>query len=405
MIVLEAGSRPGGVIRSHQVDGYLIESGPNTILPTPGTIEVFREAGLTDDIVVASAKAPRFMYVNGRLRRVPWVLSPVGALRALAEPFVPRNRDAGDESLASFFGRRFGAEVHDRLVAPFVGGIYAGKTEELSIEATFPRMKELESLYGSVILGMLRGSLSGSRPRLASFQAGMETLPAGLARGLDVRCGVDATRLEPSWNVDSAMGRFQGKAVVVAAPAHAVSGLLGPVDPDLGTAFQSVPYAPIVVAAASVGEAQLRAPLDGLGFLVPRAEGLHTLGTLFNSSLFPGRAPAGRVLLTSFLGGAFEPAAVRWSDEQVWDTVELELKQILRFKGSVKELALFRYTRAIPQYGLGQPRWREDAMEKIEKQPGLFLTGNYLCGVSVPATIAHGQRTASSVIEYVRRVS
>ena len=145
--------------------------------------------------------------------------------------------------------------------------------------------------------------------------------------------------------------------------------------------------------------------MDGFGFLVPRTEGLHTLGTLFSSSLFPGRAPEGRVLLTSFLGGATEPGLVQWSDERVWETVESELKQVLGFEGSVKPLALFRYPRAIPQYRLGQPRWREDAMERIGKQPGLFLTGNYLSGVSVPASIEQGQRTGSAAIEYLRRAS
>ncbi len=405
VVVLETNRRPGGVIQSHQVDGYLIESGPNSILPTPATLEILQLEGLTDEIVVASPKSPRFIYVNGRLRRAPWVLSPVGALRALAEPLVARKREGGDESLATFFRRRFGTEVHDRLVAPFVGGIYAGNTEELSIEATFPRMKELESLYGSVILGALRGALLRPRPKLSSFHRGMETLPQGLARNLDIRYGVGGTRLEPSWSVDSSAGRFHPKAVVVAVPADAVSALLTPIDPELGAVFRTVPYAPILVAATSVGEAQLRAPVDGFGFLVPRGEGLHTLGTLFSSSLFPGRAPEGRALLTSFLGGAIEPDVVQWSDERVWNTVEAELKRILGFEGSVKQLALFRYPRAIPQYRLGQPRWREDVMERIGKQPGFFLAGNYLNGVSVPASIEQGQRTGGSVIEYLRRAS
>lgn len=405
VVVLEAKRRPGGVIQSHRLDGYLVESGPNSILPTRATIEFLQEAGLMEEIVVAPLKSPRFIYVNGKLRRAPWVLSPAGTLRALAEPLMSRNRDQGDESLASFFRRRFGTEVHDRLVAPFVGGIYAGDTEELSIEATFPRMKELESLYGSVMLGVLRGALSRPRPKLSSFRRGMETLPRGLARNLDIRYGVDGTCLEPSWSVDSSAGQIQAKAVVVAAPADAVSALLTPIDPELGNVFRAVPYAPILVVAASVGEAQLRTPLDGFGFLVPRGESLHTLGTLFSSSLFPSRAPEGKALLTSFLGGATEPDIVRWSDERVWETVESELKQVLGFEGGVKQLALFRYPRAIPQYRLGQPRWKKDAMKRIAKQPGLFLAGNYLNGVSVPASIEQGQRTGSAVIEYLRRAS
>ena len=406
VLMVEAEMRPGGVINSHKMEDYLLESGPNTILPTPEAMEIIEEAGLSDQIVKAPARAPRFIYVNGRLRRVPWVLSLGGTLRALAETLLPRRREETDESLASFFSRRFGPQVHERLAAPFVSGVYAGDSEKLSIEATFPRLRRLEQQYRSVILGMLRSPRPGPRPVLSSFRRGMRTLPEGLARGLEIRYGVRPARIETGWSVDCKTARFDAKALVLALPAYASSGLLGDLDSDLGELLASVSYAPMAVATVSVAETRLRAPLVGFGVLVPRTEGLHTLGTLFSSSLFPGRAPAGQTLLTSYLGGALEPEVLEWSDDRIWDTAKSDVERILGLRpGDARPLRLFRYKRAIPQYRLGHPVWYENVRERVGKLPGLFLAGNYLNGVSVPASMEQGRRVGDAVIEYLRRTS
>jgi len=169
--------------------------------------------------------------------------------------------------------------------------------------------------------------------------------------------------------------------------------------------LEGVSYAPILVAASAVAEGQLKHPPVGFGFLIPRTEGLSMLGTLFSSNLFPNRAPAGQVLLTSFLGGALRPEALDWPDRRVWETVESELKEILGVEGNLRRLALFRYRTAIPQYRLGHSRWRREALQRIQRHEGLYLTGNYLGGVSVPASMEEGRRAANAVIEYVRRTS
>ena len=405
VVLLEAGGRPGGVIQSHRIGDYIVESGPNTILPTARSLQIISDAGLSDQLLGAPLRSPRFIYVGGRLRRVPWVLSIRGAMRAIAEPFRPRRPNHGDESLHSFFTRRFGAEVHDRLVAPFVGGIYAGDTRQLSLQATFPRIEKLEARYGSVVLGMLRERRSGARHRLSSFGAGMETLPAGLARNLDIRYGVDVARLSLGWKVETTEEVFEPSAVVVATPSDAVCELLRPVDLELSALFDAVPCAPIIVAASAFDERSFKVPLTGFGFLVPRTEGFHTLGTLYSSSLFANRAPGGKVLLTSFLGGALEPEVVDWSDDRLWETVESEMKTMLPLEGGMTPLALFRYRRAIPQYHLGHSQWRTDVLRRIAGKPGLFLAGNYLNGVSVPASMEQGQQVGDAVIEYVRRTS
>ncbi len=403
VLVLEAAPRVGGVIRSQRRDGYLVESGPNSILPTPEATAIIHEADLDGEVVTAPPRSPRYVYVEGRLRKVPLsVLSPGGMLRAAMEPFVPRGREE-EETLASFFTRRFGKQVHDRLAAPFVTGIYAGDTQQLSLNATFPRMAELEKRYRSVVVGMIRAARSGPRSKLSSFNNGMETLPLRLSKNLDVRCGVSDISLDADLRVAWGREANRPKALVLAVPAYVAANLTRPLSAPLADLLAGATYAPMVVVAMSLDERQLSRPLDGFGFLVPRSEKLHILGTLFSSSLFPGRAPPGRALLTSFIGGALEPEVSGWSDDRIRDTVNSELRHVLSLSADLEEVAMFRWKRAIPQYGLGHRRWAEGVSSVAAQVSGLFLTGSYFDGVSVPGSMERGRRSATQVIEYIRR--
>jgi oxygen-dependent protoporphyrinogen oxidase len=159
----------------------------------------------------------------------------------------------------------------------------------------------------------------------------------------------------------------------------------------------------MIVAATSVPDHSFKTPLRGFGFLVPRGQGLHLLGTIFSSALFPGRAPDGQVLLTSFIGGSFEPEALDWPDEQVWGAVCSELKRVLETETAPEPIALVRHRNALPQYNIGHEHWVESVKNELTRAPGLFITANYLEGVSVPACIEQGERTANAVADYLRR--
>ena len=158
----------------------------------------------------------------------------------------------------------------------------------------------------------------------------------------------------------------------------------------------------MVIAATTVPEHSFKEPLRGFGFLAPRNQGVHLLGTLFSSALFTGRAPQGQVLLTTFLGGAFEPDAFTWPDERVWETVCAELKQVLNIGDRPVPVVLYRHQHAIPQYNIGHERWVEQLGNELKNSPGLFITANYIQGVSVPACTEHGARTAQAVADYLR---
>jgi oxygen-dependent protoporphyrinogen oxidase len=398
-LVLESSDRVGGVIRSERIREHLVEWGPGSLLPTAHTFGLLEELGLDKELMEADPKAPRYIVVGGQLRAIP--LGPLtfkGMLRGMAEPFV-RTKSKGDESVASFFRRRFGDQIHDRLVAPFVTGIFAGNTEKLSVGAVFPRILDIEQERGSIVWGMLRGKpktaevkTPSRKSSISSFPEGLEVLPKRLAEGLTIRTGCSGIRIGQE---------VQAKATVLAVPAHQAAVILEELYPDFAATLRSVEYAPVVVATVSLPVSHLSAPLRGFGFLAPQAERMTILGTVFNSLLFPDRAPEDRILLTSFLGGALKPEVFDWPETRIWDTVCSELKRVLKTSLQPEPLALSRHRWAIPQYNIGQ-RQRVDAIAgELKRIPGLFVTGNFLHGVSVPACMEHGDNTARAVSEFL----
>ena len=399
--ILEATPRAGGVIRTEKIGGYLVEAGPNSFQAAAPALQLVEELGLWDDLLPPAPHAPRFIYWDGKLRKFPFgPLTFSGILRLLREPFI-RSKSSGDESVRDFFVRRLGRQAHDRLVAPALTGIYAGKTDNLSMVAVFPKIVEMESEHGSLTRAFLstlrrRGKPAGpSRPKpkgaVFSFPDGVGALPKRLAEQLSIQYNV----------ADAPIGNTP--VTVVAAPAYRAADLLQHRQRELAALLKKIQYAPMVTAAVTVGDDSLNQPLQGFGFLAPRNQGLHMLGSLFSSALFPDRAPQGQQLLTCFLGGMFEPDAIDWPDARVWEIICTEIKTALHTSEMPKPVALFRQPHAIPQYNVGHEGWVIAVKEELKKTPGLFITANYLEGVSVPACIEQGGRTARAVAEYLGR--
>jgi oxygen-dependent protoporphyrinogen oxidase len=402
-VVLEESSRPGGVIQTERINGYQIERGPNSFQSAAPALRLADEAGLWDDIMAPSPNAPRYIFWDGKLRKVPFgSLTASGILQALREPFV-RSKSSPDESVRDFFIRRVGRQVHDRLVAPALTGIYAANTANLSMAAVFPKIVEMEREQGSLTAAFLKslrgrkkpadGAPAKPKPKggIFSFTEGLETLPRRLSEQLTIQYNVKDARLD------------MAPVTVVATPAANASCLVAARNPELSALLKRVEYAPMVIAAVSLPDFSFKEPLNGFGFLVARNQGLHMLGALFASALFPGRAPNGRELLTCFAGGAFEPETIEWPDDRVWETVCPELKAALQSSEMPEPVALFRHRHAIPQYNIGHDRFVGAVKEELMKVPGLFIASNYLEGISVPACIEQGDRTAHAVAEYLGR--
>jgi protoporphyrinogen/coproporphyrinogen III oxidase len=414
--LLEQEDRAGGVIRSVRRDGVLFEAGPQSFLLTPELAELVREAGLEDELLLADPRAPRYLVMRGKLRQVPLgpallfssLLSWSTKMRLLSEPFGRSTPPADDESIAAFVRRKFGAELLDRLVAPMVAGIYAGDAERLSLRGAFPSLHEWETRFGSVVRGAIKSRPPGntSRGGLATLREGNQSLVARLAERLGDRVTPRAraialrrpavqseVRFEIECEIAGRRETIPAAAVIVAAPARAAAGLLAPLVPAAAD-LARIEYAPVSVVAGSYAAEHVPRPLQGFGFLVPRAERLRILGTVWNSSLFPGRVPEGQSLLTSFAGGMTDPSVGALPEEALFQTVESELHRVLGLLRPPRVRFTERWAQAIPQYGMGHADLIRRVRAALDATPGLWVAGNYLEGPAIGACVSLSNRIA-----------
>ncbi len=423
--VLDAGDAPGGVMRSERIAGHLVERGPNTMQVKAAARALFERTGLREALVPASpASRRRFLWHDGRLEPVPmsplsFVRSPLlsarGKLRLFAEPFVRRGDPVG-ESVATFLGRRFGDELVDRLVGPALTGIYAGDERELGAVAVLGRVAEAERTHGSVVRGMLALAFDRSAPKGLSgswsMREGLGALAAALAAplGEQMQTGVRVRALErgnDGWHLALAPAGGSGagerslcaRRVILAVPAPEAARLLESLDADLAALARGIRYVPIASVAVSLDPANARGPIDGFGFLVPRAAGLRLLGCLFTSLFFPDRAPPGRVLATCMLGGSRWPEVIDAPDDVLWKTLAVELERTLGLRTEPERLAITRWTHAVAQPAADHVARVARLRARLASiAPGLSLAGAWLDGVSVPDTLACGAAAADHLL-------
>jgi protoporphyrinogen/coproporphyrinogen III oxidase len=420
-VVFEAAGRVGGAIAGLRSGGWFHELGPNSLLEGSAEVATFIDAvGLGGRrLYAAEAAKQRYIVRGGRLVAMP--ASPLGfigtslfswhaKLGLLAEPFRSRGPDDDRESVADFVIRRLGREFLDYAINPFVGGVYAGDPRNLSVQHAFPKLHALEQAHGSLIRGALarRNTSGGPKGRIFSFPDGLEELPRGIAAALSepvrLQCPVRALRRqEQGWEVAfetaGSVQREHFSAVVCALPADALAALRIETVPEaarLGV-LREVEHPPVVSVFTGFRRADVAHPLDGFGVLMPAVEHGRILGTLFSSTLFPGRAPADHVALTTFVGGTRQPELARLDDAALLATVREELQRLLGVRGDPVFVHLQRWPRAIPQYTLGYQKFK-DAFAAVEAAaPGLHFGGNARDGISLANCIGAGRRLADEV--------
>jgi len=426
VMVAEAGARPGGVIRSLEAEGYLLEFGPQSFGATGAFAEFLDQLGLHDQLLEAPAAASRYVWIGERLVPVPMTLTAFLAselldwkskLAVLTEPLGNTHPPEGDESVAAFTLRKFTGELLERLVDPFVSGIYAGDARQISLRAAFPKVYQAEKSAGSVMRGMIKlrrasgapATPKGSarrRARLISFRSGNETLLRALAdqlgRALSCNTAVqEIRRADSGYRVELQRNErteeLSCDRVVIATPAATAARLLAGLAPEASRALAGIAYAPVAVVSLGYRREQIRHELAGFGFLAPRSSGLRTLGTVWNSSLFPGRAPQGQVLLTSFVGGASDPSAATLPPEELSEVVQRDLVRVLGVTGGPAMERVTQHPKAIPQYNLGHNLRLEAAQQALGALPGLWVVGNYWKGPAVGACCEHSLAVAEQV--------
>jgi oxygen-dependent protoporphyrinogen oxidase len=402
VLVIEGGSRPGGVVWTDRIDGYTVERGPNTVRPAPELWSLVSDLGLLSEVQLASPLAKRYLDFGGRLQAMPMslfgllgtgLLSARGKLRLFAEPFV-RRRGPEDESVRDFFTRRLGREVAERFVEPFISGIFAGDAGELTAGAAFPSLKEMDTRYGSLLRGAIRSRKGKPRPAvkpprgLLSFRQGLATLPRTIAGGLGSRLKlgspVRAVQMAGSgWRVSTESGAFEAERLVVATPSDAAARIVSAAAPEASAALAGIPSPALAILHLAWPTDAFERQPEGFGYLVVPQASRRVLGCLWTASLFKGRAPEGQALLTIFLGGRIDPNAAALSDSELVAVAAKDVRAAMGVRGEPRVVAVTRWARAIPQYDRGHAARMAALAEAEAKIPGLVFLGNYRGGVSV----------------------
>jgi len=426
--VYESGQRFGGVLATDQVDGCLVEAGPDSFLTEkPWAADLCRRLGIEDQLIGSNDGGRKtYILVKGKLTPMPdglmfmvptrlaptllsTLFSPATKFRMMREwRFSPRP-SRNDESVAALVDRHYGAEMVERLADPLLSGVYGGEAAQLSVRAVLPRFVEMESKYGSLGRGMLAArknvkTVQSALPIFSSLKGGMQQL----AEALVARLPVDVLRVispvqavqkqDRGWVVSAGYASDQFDAVIVATSATAAAPLFGITSAELASELKAIPYSSSMTVALGFDK-EVRAALPaGFGFLVPRSEGKRMLAATFVHNKFSHRAPEDRALIRCFLGGTRDEAVLQLPDDEILGIVREELRQILGLNAEPVFTRIYRWRGAMAQYIVGHLE-RLQRIESLLKQlPGLALAGNAYRGIGVPDCVRSGEEAAQQVL-------
>ena len=443
-LLIEARDRVGGSIQTEQVEGFLIEGGPDSFLTEkPEAAALCRTLGLGNSLL-GSNDAGRRTYILHRGRLVPlpdglMLLVPTRIWPMLTTPLLPLrgklamaaelfakppgagNGAVNDESVASFVGRHFGDAMTENIVDPLLAGVFGGDSAALSIRSVLPRFYEMEQQFGS----LTRATLKAMRQRRARAKAspasddvvaaplfmtlrdGMGRMVEALKRSLDLsQLFLGKSVLAIELYERAAAGRVyrircaggvvhDADAVIMTLPAHQCSRLLSAFDPSLAQALESIPYSSAMTVSMGYAKNVLEQLRPGFGFLVPRREGRRLLACTFVHGKFNHRVPPGGALLRCFLGGLRDPGALHLSDPDAVELCRRELASILNLEAEPSFYRIYRWPQSMPQYEVGHSERVDAILRRLQNHPGLFVAGNAYSGIGISDCI----RTAKTATE------
>lgn len=432
VMLLESSSRLGGIVRTEERNGFLLEHGPDSFISEkPAALELANELGLGSRLVETNPNHRRsFIVRNGRLHAVPegfqllaptkiWpfisskVFSWPGKLRMALDLLLPRGGSNSDESLASFVQRRLGREALERMAQPMVGGIYTADPAQLSLRATLPRFLEMEESDRSLIIGMVRrgktqSGTSGARYSLfLSFDRGMQVLTDELARRIPngsvklntTVTGVSFANGPRQWQV-KVNGRepIAADSICLAISTPVASRLLQNTNAQLADLLSEIKYESTATINFGYRREQIEHRLDGFGFVVPFIERRSLVACTFSSVKFTGRAPADHVLLRAFVGGALQPDKFALAEDEMSSQVEADLRDLLRIRDAPLFTTVTKWKQSMPQYRVGHLELVKRIDNALNATPSLALAGNGLAGVGIPDCIRSGEVAAARLL-------
>jgi protoporphyrinogen/coproporphyrinogen III oxidase len=441
--LLEASTHAGGLIATIKRNGFVFEAGPQFPRFPSALWQLVYALKLENEFVRADSRAKRYILKQGRLHPAPF--SPLSLLfsrlvgvhskyRLLSEVFRKSQPPLGEESLAEFIHRKFDGDVLDYLIEPLISTIFFADPNKMGMESAFPSLVNWERLHGSLVRGAIKSRNSGSHsqqkgelpnggsdyshsrlhvtdslPTLGSFRSGLATLTDKLASELgnairfgacveNVNCAITDEQSGRSWHVRLKGGEeIVAENLVLATPAYVAAHFLENMAPDFSLLLSSITYTPMAIVSSGYDRTQVRHPLKGFGLMIPRCEGFHTFFTVWNTSLLAGRAPDGKVLITSFVRGANGENGHELSNRFAASVVEREIGKVLDITGPPVELMAWTYPQALPQFQVGHFETVARIQQSLRRFPGLHLASNYLSGRSLGECVEIAFRTAEDI--------
>jgi oxygen-dependent protoporphyrinogen oxidase len=431
--IFEAGDRLGGVIGTSRRDGFVFEQGPDAMITEkPWALDLIQRLGMSEQLIGTQEQHRRsFIVRKGKLHPTPagfyllapgrlWplvttpLMSPLGKLRVGLDLILPARKDTSDESLGQFVQRRLGREAFQAMAQPMISAIYGGDPMRLSLQATFPRFREMERRHGSLVRAMWHaarkpklkesesGEASGARYGMfASLAGGLQELTTELSRRIPAsghHLGVKIESVRRTrrgrWTLDWETGSAEFDAVILAVPAPRAGEMLRQLDPDLARRLGFVRYGTSATVGVAYSEANVRHHLDGFGLVIPAREGMSMLGCTFAHRKFAGRAPDGTVLLRAIHG---ETSSVL-TDEDLVEATRRDLSRLLGIQGEPMFSQVTRYPESLPQYGLGHLDLVDEIEARVGNYAGLALAGNAYRGVGIPDCVHSGEVAAGEIL-------
>lgn len=447
IVLLEKNPRFGGNIRTERADGFLIEGGPDCFLSEkPWAMELCKRLGIDAKFLTTNEKNKKtFVLSGGKLHVLPEgvilmiptkilplayssLISWPGKFRMSLDLFVPRKKDKSDESLGDFVRRRLGKEALDKIAEPLVAGVHAGDPETMSVRASFPKFVQLEEESGSLIRGMVKRMAQAAAHRKAAQPVAdaagapkrkltmFMTLRDGLSEIIDtlssrlektentaLRKGVGAASIEKTGgnkyrvNLEGG-GSIDADALIIAAPAWAAADLINGEDTELGEKLRTIPYVSTATVSIAFKKKDIKHPLDGFGFVVPKIEKRRIMAATWTSVKFSHRAPDDSVLIRCFVGGSKNAELVAMDDAAMLKMVREELRDIMGIEAEPVLSRVFRWKRSMPQYTIGHEERVAWIEERLKGHPGLHLTGSAYHGIGISDAIRFGEVVAKRVI-------
>jgi len=429
-LVTESRDRIGGNITTCTNDeGFMWEEGPNSFQPGDPILRMTTDVAQVPNLALADPESPRFVWWDKQLRPTPdglpslptfTLLSPLGKIRAgLGAIGIKQPMPEFEESVEQFIRRNLGGEVFERLIEPFCSGVYAGDPAQLSMKAAFGRIHVLEENGGSLVGGAIklfqdrkknpvqRDADLPPKPAgqtVASFKQGLQTLPNAIGEQIREKIRVgwvlkaiakEGDNYKLTYDTPQGSSSVVTRSVVMTAPAWAVADVLRPTCPAAADALEGIPYPPVGAVTVAYPKSAIKddAPcmatgeFKGFGQLHPRSQGITTLGTIYSSVLFEGRAPEGWVMILNYIGGVTNPGVLKQTEDELVAQVDKDIRTMLIKDDAppAKKLGVRVWPRAIPQINIGHLDRLDTARKEMDAAglDGVLLAGNYVAGVAI----------------------